>query len=62
MVHYLNPLSPLREDEVSYEPLTWVRGLEVGKGRFAENTSPLSENGKDDSYGSSVGGPPLNFA
>jgi len=26
--------------KVYYEPFTWVRYLENGKGRFAENTSP----------------------
>jgi len=41
MVHQLNPLLPLGEDEISYKPFTWVRGLEVGKGRFAENASPF---------------------
>jgi len=36
----VKPLSPLREDEVSYEPFTWVRSLRIGEGRFVENTSP----------------------
>jgi len=44
----------LGEDEVNYEPFTWVRGLEVGKGRFAENTSPLNENAKVKQYGSPI--------
>jgi len=54
MVHRLNPPLPLGEDEVSYEPFTWVRGLEVEKGRFVENTSPLSGNAKVEQYGSPV--------
>jgi len=37
MVHQLNPPLSSGEDEVSYEPFTWVRSLKTGKGRFAEN-------------------------
>jgi len=40
--------------QCSYEPSTWVRSLEVRKGRFTENTSPLSENAKVEKYGSPV--------
>jgi len=40
MVHQRNPPSPLSEGEVRYEPFPCVRGLESGKGRFTENTSP----------------------
>jgi len=40
--------SPLSEDEVSYELFPCVRGLESGKGRFVENTSPSSENAKNE--------------
>ena len=48
MVHQWNPPSPLSEDEVSCESFFWLRGLENGKGRFAENTSPSSENTKNE--------------
>jgi len=33
--------SPLSGDEVKYKLFPFVRGLERGKGRFVENTSPL---------------------
>jgi len=36
----------LSGDEARYKLFAWVRGLESGKGRFAENTSPSSENPK----------------
>jgi len=54
MVRQLNPLLPLGEDEVRHESFTWVRSLEIRKGRFAENTSPSSENAKVEQYGSLV--------
>jgi len=44
MVHQRNPPSPLSKDEVSYESFAWVRSLESGKNRFAENASPSIEN------------------
>jgi len=53
MVHQRNPPSPLSEDEVRYESSPYVRGLECGKGRFAENASPSSENAKVGRNGSS---------
>jgi len=49
-VHQLNHLLPLGEDEVSYKLFTWVRSLKTRKGRFVENTSPLSENTKVEQY------------
>ena len=42
------------EDEVSYEPFTWVRSLKIGRGWFVENTSPLGENAKVEQYGSPI--------
>jgi len=54
MVHHLNPPLPSGEDEVSYEPFTWVRSLKTRKGWFTENTSPLSENANIEQYGSPV--------
>jgi len=53
MVYQTNPPSPLSEDEVRYEPFPGVRGLECGRGRFAENTSPSNENAKVERNGSS---------
>ena len=48
MVNQRNPPSPLSEDEISYESFAWVRSLESGKGRFAENAFPSSENTKNE--------------
>ena len=48
MVHQRNLPSPLSEDEVSYELISWVRSLGSGKDRFAENASPSSENTKNE--------------
>ena len=42
------------EDDVSYEPFTWVRSLKIGIGWFAENASFLSENAKTEQYCSIV--------
>jgi len=42
------------EDEVSYEPFTWVRNLKIGIGWFAENASLLSKNTKVEQHGSTV--------
>jgi len=52
MVHQRNPPLPLSEDEVRYELFPCVRGLEKGKGKFAENTSPSSESTKVERNGS----------
>jgi len=38
----------------------WVRGLESGKGSFAENTSPSSENAKAEQSSSQLN-PPLTL-
>jgi len=46
IVHHRNPTSPLSKGKVSYKLLLCVRGLGCGKGKFAENTSPTSENAK----------------
>jgi len=48
IVHQRNPPSHLSEDEVSYESFAGVRSLKSGKGRFVENTSPSSENTKNE--------------
>jgi len=53
MVRQINPPSPLSKDEVRYKPFPCVRGLECGRGRFAENTFPSSENVKVERNGSS---------
>jgi len=42
------------EDEVNYEPFTWVRSLKIGIGWFAENASLLSKNAKVKQHGSAV--------
>jgi len=42
------------EDEVSYEPVTWVRSLKFGIGWFTKNASLLSKNAKVEQRGSTV--------
>jgi len=44
----------LGEDEVNYKLFTWVRSLDIGKGRFVENNCPSSKNAKVEQYGSPV--------